>query len=112
MGEYARRIGQAQVGESAGALAREDALAALCDVLMNVHAAAGDLVHGLGHEGDLEAQLVGRGLQDPLGEHNGVRGAREAHEIQLYLHLGRADLVMVVLHGDARVQHGPDGPIP
>lgn len=109
--EDARGVGEAGLGEAVEAVAGEDRLAVLLDELVDVHARAGDLVHRLRHEGHEEAELVGAVPDDPLGEDDGVRGADEVHEVELDLELGRADLVVVVLHEDAGVLHRLDGAV-
>lgn len=109
--EDARRIGQASLGEAVEALPGEDRLPALLDELVDVEARASDLVHGLGHKGHKEPELVGAVLDDPLGEDDCVGGAHEVHEVELDLELGGPDLMVVVLHEDARGLHGLDGAV-
>ena len=76
---------------------------------MHVHAAARLVGHGLGHERRVHAVLHGDLFDNQLVGHDGVGHGQGIGEAQVDLMLGRAVLVVRVLHRDAHLlkrEHG------
>ena len=104
-------IGKPLPGKPAGSFAREYGSAVLDDELVYVHARAGDLVHGFGHECHEKPQFVRHTPQYPLCEDYGVTRLFERDEIEFDFKLGGAHFVMVVFDGNARGDHRVDGAV-